>query len=92
VLGRRDVANELIAGITPRSTQWRQEFAFTKVPSNDPIAIPAFEVVQVSIYHYPLVNIGGKMLPPIGEPIDLTRLRRSSGIDWIQRKENCPLD
>ena len=88
-MGRQDIADELFTGKTPRSLQWRQDLAMMRTPGDDPIALPALEALRFSIEHYPLVNIGGKMLPPIGGPIDAVRLSRANGIEWIQRKDNC---
>jgi hypothetical protein len=49
----------------------------------------AIEAVRLSIEHYPLVNIGGRMVQPLGGPIDAVRLRRTNSLEWIQRKESC---
>lgn len=89
-IGRVDIANEFFAGKTPRSIQWRQELAAAMSPDSDPVAVPAINAVQLSIDNYPLVKIGGKMLPPVGGPIDALRLTPAKGIEWIQRKQNCP--
>jgi hypothetical protein len=89
-IGRVVIADELFAGKTPRAIQWRQQLAYTKAPDGDSVALPAIDAVKFSIDNYPLVNIGGKMLPPLGGSIDAVRLRLGKGIDWIQRKTNCP--
>jgi hypothetical protein len=90
-LGREDIANELFTGKTPRSVQWRQSVAMMTTPSDDAIALPAIEAIRFSIEHYPLKNIGGELLPPIGGPIDAVRLTQAKGVEWIQRKESCQL-
>jgi hypothetical protein len=87
-MGRADIANEFFAGQTQRSIRWRRELA--TAPNGDPVASLAIYAVRLSIDNYPLVNIGGKMLPPLGDPIDAVRLTPGKGIEWIQRKQNCP--
>jgi hypothetical protein len=87
-VGHNDIANEYFDGQTPRSRQWRQELPhFAK--TNDGLALAAIKAVELSIQYYPLVNIEGRMVPPMGGGVDAVRLRQS-GLEWIQLKPNCP--
>jgi hypothetical protein len=88
MLGRNEIADELFAGKTERAQEWRK--SLTPVTTDDGYAFAAIKAVEFSIENYPLVNIKGEMLPPLGGPVDAVRLRRTGGIDWIQKKENCP--
>jgi hypothetical protein len=91
-IGRTLIADELFDGKTPRAVQWKYSVGrlIVKSPSDDPLGLWAGEAIQYSIDHYPLVNIGGKMLPPLGGPVDIVRLRQGKGMDWIRVKDNCP--
>jgi hypothetical protein len=86
-VGHNTIANELMDGQTPRSRQWRQG-PRPLANTTDGLALGAILAVELSIKYHPLVNIQGKMLPPVGGPIDVVRLRQS-GLEWIQRKPNC---
>jgi hypothetical protein len=92
MIGRTDIANELFTHQTERARKWLQDLTLRTPPGADPVAMPAIGSVEFSIENYPLVNIGNQMLPPLGGPIDAVRLKREGGIEWIQRKPNCPSD
>jgi hypothetical protein len=90
MIGHSDVAYELFEGRTDRAHQWRHDMKARIRKDDDPIAFVAIDAVRFSMANQPLEKIGNEMVQPIGGPIDAVRLKRMGGIDWIQRKENCP--
>jgi hypothetical protein len=87
-LGKTDIATELFAQKTERAIQWRKSLRIEN--ADDRIAIPVISALQFSIENYPPIDLGGRMVPALGGPIDAVRLTRTQGIQWIQRKPNCP--
>jgi len=87
-LGYTDIANEFLADKTPRAIRWRNNLHGN--PGDDPIAVGLIEAVRLAIKYTPPIHYGNRTLYPVGGPIDAVRLSRSNGIQWIQRKPNCP--
>jgi hypothetical protein len=90
MIGHSDVAYELFEGRTDRAHEWWHDMKARIRKDDDPIAFVTIDAVRFSMANQPLEKIGNEMVQPIGGPIDAVRLKRTGGIDWIQRKENCP--
>ncbi|MGA2102367.1 MAG: hypothetical protein ABSG34_14760, partial [Candidatus Sulfotelmatobacter sp.] len=56
----------------------------------DLLAFYMIEMVKLSIEHQAGEIIDGTRVETIGGPIDAVKLSRSGGIEWINRKDNCP--
>jgi hypothetical protein len=91
-LGKADIAEELFEHKTDRSKRWMKDLSASTHLSRDPLASNVIGTVRISIENEPAITVGHRKLVPIGGPIDAVRLRRASGIEWIQRKPNCPAD
>ncbi|WP_260735978.1 hypothetical protein [Tunturiibacter lichenicola] len=89
-LGKTDIAEEFFEQKTDRSRKWTKDLSKNAHPSRDPLAANVIGTVRISIENEPAINLGNRMLSPVGGPIDAVRLRRASGTEWIQRKPNCP--
>jgi hypothetical protein len=90
MIGNTDIAYELFEGRSSRAHQWSQDVNARIPKDGDPLAFKIIDAVRFSMENYPLVKIGDEMFQPIGGPIDAVRLKRKGGIEWIQRKQNCP--
>ncbi|MGO9270797.1 MAG: hypothetical protein ACLQOO_11185 [Terriglobia bacterium] len=89
-IGDTGIADEFSASTTTRAVQWRQEASIQAAKAQDAVALFAIKIVDLSIEYSPGMIIDGKIIPSIGGPVDALRLVRGHGIEWIQRKANCP--
>ena len=88
-LGDYELADELFSRQTPRAVAWANSLQVRK-DDPDGIAVRTIEAIRFSIENHPAIDVGnGMTLRPIGGPIDAVRLS-PKGIEWLQRKPNCP--
>lgn len=89
-IGDAEIADEFNANATSRAAQWRDEANIEATKAQDSVAFLAIKIVGLSIEFQPVKIINGNMMHTIGGPIDALRLIHGQGIEWIQRKANCP--
>ena len=90
-LGKVEIAHELFGQHTERARQWFSNLQKEMYVTDDGIAAAAISAVKMTIDHYPAVQLGNRMVKVVGGPIDAVKLT-PQGIQWIQRKPNCPKD
>jgi hypothetical protein len=89
-MGRYEIIEELKAGQTFRSDQWRRKINAVVSASPDPVAALAIEQVKLTIDNLGPTkkNYAGVPFSEVGYPISAVRLT-SKGAEWIE-KGNCP--
>jgi hypothetical protein len=88
-MGHTEVVNQIQGGNLALIREMAQDR--DRLPSGfDLLAFYMIEMVKLSIKHQAGVMINGIRVETIGGPIDAVRLSRSGGIEWINRKDNCP--
>ena len=88
MIGETAIGEEFGEQQTLRAKQWMGSIPF----SADPVATKAISVVQFAEKYSPIVQRGGIKYADIAGPIDAVRIIRPMGIEWVQRKQNCPKD
>jgi len=91
-LGKDEIMQEFVAAQTERARAWNREAETQARVAGDQIAFYSIRFVQLSIQYDLGTILNGNTVHDLGGPIDVVRLRQGKGIDWIQRKPNCPAD
>ena len=91
-LGEDAVAEEFVADQTKRAKAWNAEAKTEATSAKDQVAFYSKRFAQLSVRYDRGKTLNGRIVHDLGGPIDVVRLRRGGGIDWIERKPNCPAD